>query len=358
MSFFDYIQTFYVTPDAVNGALEVNLTSVEVFFKAKPTQRTNVSGLANPGISVWLCEVENNEPVPSKVMNGSVVYVGYDMINTTENATAGTIISFKDTVPLKAGKFYGIVIKYDDPSFDIWVNKQGDRLVNSAGTTNTPSTGSQGRFDGILYKATNSGQYLALSDRDLKFKVNIAKFVTTTGTFSVVNKGYEFFTMGATTGSFLGGEIVYQDVANTTGTVAISTATADVVGTSTTFTAYIPGQSIVVSQGGVNDVLKIKDIANDTFLTLEAYPAFSNTSIGYKIPPVATVYYTDYTQNKLYLVDSNAANGTFKFEVGTRIIGERTNASANLVSIDKYKIDSFTPKFGISNPSASDFSLT
>lgn len=358
MSFFDYIQTFYVTPDAVNGALEVNLTSVELFFKAKPTQRTNVSGLANPGISAWICEVENDSPNPAKVLNGSIVYVGYEMINTTDNATSGTIIAFKDTVALKAGRAYGIVIKYDDPSFDIWVNKQGDRLVNSAGTTNTPSTGSQGRFDGILYKSTNSGEYLSLSDRDLKFKVNIARFVTTTGNFTVVNKGYEFFTIGSTVGGFLGGEIVYQDTANLAGTLAVSSSSANVVGTSTTFTSYIPGQSIVVSQGGVNDVLKIKDIANDTFLTLDAYPAFSNTAIGYKIPPVGTVYYTDYTQSKLYLVDSNAANATFKFVTGTRIIGERTGASANVVSIDRYKIDAFTPKFGISNPSASDFSLT
>lgn len=358
MSFFDYIQTFYVTPEAVNGALEVNLTSVELFFKAKPTQRTNVSGLVNPGISVWICEVENNEPLPNKVLNSSVVYVNYELINTTENATSGTVISFKDTVALKAGRFYGIVIKYDDPSFDIWYNRQGDRLVNNTGTTNTPSTGSQGRFDGILYKSTNTGQYQALSDRDLKFKVNIAKFITTTGQFTVVNKGYEFFTIGSPIGSFLGGELVYQDVANIAGTLAISSSSADVIGTSTTFTAYIPGQSIVVSQGGVNDVLKIRDIANDTFLTLESFPAFSNSAITYKIPPVATVYYTDYTQDKLILVDSNAANATFKFSTGTRIIGERTNASANVVSIDRYKIDAFTPKFGISNPSSSDFSLT
>lgn len=357
MSFFDYIQTFYITPEAINGALEVTLTSAEVFFKAKPSRKTNISGLDSPGISAWICEVENNEPNPQKILINSIVHVDYDFINTTGNATSGTIITFKDGVVLKAGRYYGLVIKYDDPGFDIWVNKQGDRLVNQAGPTNTPSTGSQGRYDGILYKSTNSNNFIPLSDRDLKFKINIAKYISTTGSFLVVNKAYEFFTVGSTTGAFLGGEIVYQDVANTTGTITVSANSVNVTGVGTTFTAYIPGQSIVVSQGGVNDIIKIKNITNNTVMQLESFPIFSASGIGYKVPPVGTVYYTDYTQNKLFLVDSNAANSTFKFNTGTRLIGERSKASANLVSIDRYKIDSFTPKFNITNPSSSDFSV-
>ena len=36
MAGFNYIQTFYVNPDAVANAPEVMLTSIDVYFKSKP----------------------------------------------------------------------------------------------------------------------------------------------------------------------------------------------------------------------------------------------------------------------------------------------------------------------------------
>jgi len=357
MSFFDYIQTFYVNPDAVNGALEINLSSIELYFKAKPTPLSNVSGIRNPGISAWICEVSNNQPEPTKIVGKKLSYVEYDSINTSGNALSGTVVSFPDTVPLKAGKFYGMVVKFDDPGYTIWLNKQGDRLVNQAGPTNNPSSGSQNRFDGTLYKASNSNAYLAFSDRDLKFKVNIAQYISTSASFNVSNKSYEFFTIGSPTGSFRGGEYVWQSSSNEPGTIAISSSSANVIGVGTTFTTHIAGQYIVLSQNNVSDVVKIKNVANATFLELDSFPAFSNTATNYIAPPLAKVYYTDYTANQLFLVDSNAANATFKFTANNRVYGEISKATANVVSIDRYKIDTFVPKFTVSNPSSSQYTL-
>ena len=65
MSGFDYIQTFKISQDAVARATDIMLTSIEIFFKGKPTSGTSVSGQANPGISVWICEVENDRPIPN-----------------------------------------------------------------------------------------------------------------------------------------------------------------------------------------------------------------------------------------------------------------------------------------------------
>lgn len=358
MSFFDYIQTFYVNPDAVNGALEVNLASVELFFKSKPSTVSNISGIANPGITVWICSVSNNQPSPQKMLDGSMTYVKYPEINTSGNASVGTNASFKNTVSLLAGQYYGIVVKYDDPAFNIWINKQGDRLVNETGPTNNASVGSQGKFEGQLYKATNSNEYIPLSDQDLKFKANIAQFISTNGTFNIANKAYEFFTIDSPTGGLLGGETVWQETADQAGTVSISSASANVVGTGTSFSSHIAGQSISVSQGGATDIVKIKNVANDTFIELESYPLFSNTSTTYKLPAIGTVYYADYTQKKLVLVDSNAANSTYRFVTGSRLYGEQSGSSANVVSIDRYKIDTFVPKFAVSNPSASEYNIT
>lgn len=354
MSFFDYIQTFYVVPDSVGGANEVMVTSLELFFKSKPSLVKNISGSKNPGITVWLCDVENNSPIPERVVKKSITNVQYDFVNTSQNAQSGTIVRFNAGVLLKAGKFYGMVVKYDDPAFEIWLNKQGDKLVNDTGVTNVVSSGSQGRFDGILYKSTNTNDYLSFSDRDLKFKINVAKYIDTSGTFYVVNKPYEFLTIGSSSGSFTGGEYVFANTANAPGTVSISASNLHVTGTGTDFSSFTPGNYIVVN----NDVVKIKTIANSTSLTLDELPTVTSTSATFKYPPVGIVSYVDYTKNKLYLTDSNAANAAFRFAPGTRIVGERSGASANVASLDRYQVDNFTPKFLINNPSTSKFDIS
>lgn len=355
MSYFDYLQTFYVNPDSVNGALEVNLSSVELFFKAKPSTNANISGIANPGVSVWICDVSNNQPNPDRIINNKVVYIPYDEINTAGNASSATQVAFPNAIPLKVGKFYGIVIKFDDPGFRIWQNRQGDRLVNEAGPTNNPSPGAQSRFDGTLYRSTNSNEFIPLSDSDLKFKIKIAQYISTSGTFAIANRPYEFFTIDNTTGALLGGELVWQEKANEPGTINVRVNSANVIGTGTSFEQYFSGDKLVIQQGGVTDIVEILNVANDTFIELTTRPAFSNTAITFKRPPVGKVYFTDYTQDQVILTDSNAANSTFKFVTGAKIYGERSNASANVVSLDKYKIDSFTPQFTVDNPSRSEF---
>lgn len=356
---FDYIQTFKINQDAVARATDIMLTSIEIFFKGKPIARAATSGIANPGISVHICEVENDRPIPERIIKNSVLVIPYDKINTSSTADTATTLGFTNPVVLKSSTFYGLVIKYDDPAFDIWINKQGDRLVAASGVTNNPSPGSQGRFDGSLYKSNNSGNFEAFSDRDLKFKVNIAQFTSATKTFSLVNKEYEFLTIDTTyTGAFSGGEVVYQQTANATGTITVSmsTATGPVMrGTGTTFTNHNVGDTIIVANSTVTDSVKIKSITNTTHMTLDRAPILTGTG-NYKVPPVGRIYYTDYTKNRIILVDSSA-NSTNKFAVGNRFIGVRSGATANIASIDRWAVDHFKPTFLISNPSTSEYTL-
>lgn len=360
MSAFDYIQSFKINPDIVAKATDIMLTSIEVFFKGKPTALTSASGAKNPGFSAWICEVENDTPYPDRIVKNSVISIPYDRVNTSSTADSATILGFTNPVILKSGAFYGVVIKFDDPAFDIWVNKQGDRLVSATGTTNNPSAGSQGRFDGSLYKSTNSGDYQTFSDRDLKFKVNVAKFTSTTKTFSLVNKDYEFFTIDTTyTSTFQGGEVVYQETANATGTITMaidSTRGPSITGVGTTFTNYNVSDYIVVANSSGNiDTVQIKGITNTTFMTIDRMPNVSGTS-NFKVPPIGTVYNTDYTKNRIILVDSTA-NSTNKFAVGSRFIGVRSGATANIASIDRWAVDHFKPTFLVSNPATSQFTL-
>jgi hypothetical protein len=173
-----------------------------------------------------------------------------------------------------------------------------------------------------------------------------------------VNRDYEFFTIDpSVSGAFLGGESVYQNVANATGTVTVVSSSNTVVGSGTTFTNYGIGDKIVVSNGSVREILSITNVVNTTSLSVDKFPNFSATGIGFKVPPVGVVYFTDYTKDRVYLVDSNA-NSTVKFVTGTRIIGARTGASANVISLDRFQVDNFKPSFMIGNPSTSDYSMT
>jgi hypothetical protein len=360
-AFFDYIQTFYVNSDAVNSAEEVLITSVELFFKGKPSTTSNISNLSAPGLSVWICEVTNDQPTPEKVLNNSVTIVQYERIHTSLNATTPTTVSFNAPVAVKSGRSYGIVIKYDDPAFEIWYNKQGDALVTTTGKSSTVSQGSQGRFVGTLFKATSATDNTSYSDRDLKFKVNIAKFDVTTGTFNLVNKDYEFFTLDSVSGTIRGGDIVYQDIASATGTISVSSSSSTITGSGTTFTNHSAGQKVLFGNGTTNNLIKIVSVTNATSMVVETVPSITGSSLTYKVPPTGRADYTNYTNSSnsiLFLVDSDAANATFKFTPGTRVIGHNFGGSANLKSIYAYSADNITPRLAMKSWAHSNFQLT
>lgn len=358
MSGFNYIQTFYVNPETVANAPEVMLTSIDVFFRSKPVRGRTISGAEAPGINAWICEVENDLPIESRVLRNSTKLIPYDNIATSQDSSAATVIGFSEPVRLASGKYYGLVLKYNDPGFDIWHNITGDRMIIDGLLTNTLSIGSRGTHGGKCYIAATNNSHRHLSDRDVKFKVKVAKFTANNITYSLVNKDYEFFTIDNTnTGAFIGGEYVYQDVANATGTVTVSTTSQNVVGVGTTFTNHQQGNKIVVKSGGATQVLTITGITNTTFMEVDRYPSFSASGIGYKAPPIASAYYIDYPKSTVILVDSSA-NSTVKFAVGGgRIIGDRSGATANVSSIDRYPVDAFKPSFLVGNPSGSSFTL-
>ena len=356
---YNYIQTFYVDRDRVNAAAEIMLTSIDLYFKAKPDLTKNISGSTNPTVSIWICDINNDQPVPSMRVQDSISVVDYDLVNTSGNAAASTKFTFKNPLLLNTGRYYGLVIKFSDPAYDIWINKQGDRLVDASGPTGTPSPGSLGRFDGKLFSPSSSGQFIQYDDRDLKFKINIAKFTDTTGEIVLVNKNYEFFTIESWTGNFKGGEYVYQVTANATGTLSISDNKVTIVGTGTSFESHSLGQYIVVENGsGINEVLQIQLISNNTLMTVDKAPRFTNASIAYSVPPVGKLKYVSLPSKKLYLDDSNAANSTFKFTAASTLKGQISGATAKITSIDRYQVDAFLPKFNIGNPASANYSIT
>lgn len=331
------IQTFYADPEIVNNSGEVSITSVNLYFKSKPSQTRNVSGKASPGVVVRICAVENDEPVLSKTFAGYVSRKSFEEVYSFSDASSATTFGFAKPLKLATGKFYGIVITFEDPGYELWVNKAGDKLVG----TNTPSSGSNLIKDGKLYNRNNSGVFRALSDTDLKFSINCAQFTSNTLSDIFVNKDYEFFTVSGINGRFVGGEYVYQTVANSTGNVAFTKGTSYIVGTGTSFeTDVVAGDRVVLwSNSTYRQVVPILNVVNSTYLQTAITIAHSNTQTKFMLPPSGRVHYFNKPLRKLFLVDSNA-NSTLKFAANSNVLyGEDSAANCTITAIDAFSAD-------------------
>lgn len=350
---YNAIQTFYADPEAVNGAAEIMLTSVELFFKKKPGG-TNVTGVRKPGVVLSICEVTQDVPDLTRIVPRTTVRVGLDSISTLADATVGTTFAFSSPVPIKTGRFYGIAVRFEDPAYELWINKQGDKILG----TNNPSGGSVNILDGRYYESSSEGQLKPLNDVDAKFVVRIAKFIANTVTLQVVNRDYEFFSITNRTDTFRGGEFVYQNVANGAGTISVQAGNNQIVGTSTAFDVAQQGTYIVaINAGGAVDVMEIATVVNTTFIETVQLPTFSNTTSNYMLPPVGKMYQDDPIRRKLIL-DASSANSTNKFTAGGVIRGEISQANATIVSIDDFSVDQFIPKLFVNSPASGQVNVT
>ena len=114
------VETFYVPSRAVNGAGFIFITSIDVYFKTKPSAINNTSGINYPGVNFYLCPVENGIPNTQSPIKESLVRKEYASITAISDASIATNISFSSPIPLDTEKYYGIVIVPDDPDYQLW----------------------------------------------------------------------------------------------------------------------------------------------------------------------------------------------------------------------------------------------
>lgn len=332
---YSYIQTFYVDPDKVGGAREVSISSVDLFFRTKPSKSVNTSGKPRPAVSVAICEVENDSPVISKTLIRSKVKKKYSEVYTYSDASTPT--SFGLPVPLKlsTGKSYGIVIMLEDAHYTLWTNVTGNILVG----TNTKSPGSNLVKDGNLFARNTSGVFVGRTNEDLKFNINAARYTATENSVTYVNDNFEFFTMANSVGRFLAGESVYKKKAvNNTGTLTVTKGSEVVSGVGTTFTSIAPGDSVVIfANSTVSQVFPVSEIANNTVMTLDSPVPFTVTGAAFQSTISGTVYHKTVGNKKLILTQSNA--NTTVFAPGDIIVGEDSGREATISTIDKLNVD-------------------
>ena len=358
MAQYNYIQTFYADKEAVSGVSEIMLTSVDLFFKSKPYFDANVSGAFKPQVTMWLCLVENGIPLPESRLINSTIFVEWDSISASSNAKASTTFAFPNPIAIKTDSYYGIVVKFQDSGFILWENVRGENVVGETGVTQVVSPGSQSTTDGFLYRSVTDGvDAVRSSDRDLKFSIKAAKFTASNTTVYIVNKDYEFLTINTISGGFIPGELVYKQTANATGNVTISSTNNYILGDGTLFDTLYERQKIILNNGVSNGEFVVTSIVSNTALYVDRIPNFSGAG-KYKAPVCGRVSAFSNVNKYLYLDESNAANSTFKFTASDALVGSRSGATANVVSVDRFRLDAFSPKLLINNPSTGTFGLS
>lgn len=279
---FNKAQSFFLDSISAQGASTVFVTSIELYFKDKPVEGKTQSGSNKPGVTLNICEVKDNVPNISSADLKTVARVEYDNILTSSSADTSTKFTFDTPVPLKTDKQYAFLIKFDNSdTFQLWRNRVDEVDIN----TGVASKLSSGKVDGNAFDITNGFNVTPLSDVDYKFKVNVAKFTgARSNTFTVSNEAYDFLklTSGSISGTFIGGEYVYQQQANLTGTVAVSSGSANIDGTATSFLVDVANNDLVViANSTVSQVKKVNVVTNTTFMNVTSN--FSTSATGVNI---------------------------------------------------------------------------
>lgn len=325
-----YVQTFFVNADAVGGASQVLISSVELYVKNKPNRDRNSSGLSNPGISVQICPATSSSVNVSGMQNAGRAQMTWDQIDASYDATVPTVFTFDPPIPVMSNEYYGIYVQMADSGYKLWEAVQGDRLVN----TNTASSGPNGRYDGSLYAVTNDNTSRSLSNRDLKFGVSAARFSSnTSATISFIAENYEFLSINNKRGVFMNGERVFMDVSNKDlavkvnadlpGSLQINASSTRILGNGTNFTTLAAGQFVVLSvasEANTYAIATVSSVTNSTVMFLKEPVPFSSNGFNgsYRVSPVADVAdstpYFDKT-NEIVLYKSTA-NSSMRFVTG------------------------------------------
>ena len=352
MADYDLAQSFYVDKDAVRQADTIFITSVDLYFKNKPVAGRTKTGIYKPGVSLYICPVDNDYPVLDQAYP-EVARVEYDNINETSIASTKTNFRFNFPIPIKTARMYSILIKLDgsDDDFKLWWNKAGEKILNTTNNTQVSS----GKVDGFFYTITNGKTLTSLKDADLKFNLNIAKFTSETATYKLHNSYNEFlkFYANSITGNFKGGEYVYQNTTPASGNLTINATSYAIVGNGTSFTSTLQvGDKFVLTDGTVGnaDVRTVVSISNNTYMNVDSTPSFSNGAGNYLKTAIGTVFVYNSMQERLVLEDSTA-NSTVYFIADSTVCGVDSTATCKVEYIEDFEANYIRPAYNILTPS-------
>jgi hypothetical protein len=172
-------QTFF-TPKGnsiVNGQVKnaygVFMTSVDLFFKEKPTNNDELLPF-----TVAISKVENGLP-SNDIIAERTLEPGY--INTSTNPSLSntstlTKFTFTDPVYLLPATEYCIKLITESPDYQVWTAELGGEYTDETGNKRRIS---EQPYVGNFFKSMNASNWNPILNQDLMFRVNRASFATT-----------------------------------------------------------------------------------------------------------------------------------------------------------------------------------
>lgn len=376
-------QTFVIDPALVKGADQVSLSSVELFFRQKPTGSENNSGVLYPGVTVFIV------PTGAGGVPNYGGFIGdwpssrkeFSEITSSTKATVATKFSFRPYAMLKTGVEYAVVFKPDyGESFKLWTYTQGELSV----TTNATSPGIAGKFTGKYFELSSAaGSWQPLNYKALKFKVYVARYAIDgvipqdfPADFTMNIKNYEYVTYDTAKsyGKFMGGELIYQDqidsmghrpTANTCATLAGNNIITATGGLFAGISSTPSDESYIVIRSNdkvdVRKVLKVTD--GDNKAHLDQPMSFQNAAATFIRSPVAIAYVSRngkfVSQSDNFVVLSNStANSSMRFSNNSLLIGSVSGASLSNCYFNDIAVHVVEPHVYVHTPPASSYVAT
>ena len=356
------IQSFYIDPNALNQAKTCDLLDITLYFRKIPNRKVNVSGIDDPAVNIYLIDITNGVPNTRRQYKNSLVNKKYAEITASPDASVETIFSFREPVTLETGKFYGICVDFEDPSYLLWSSKIGEALVVSGEASPGPSKEHRGELFQITNVPTvapdsvdtslNNSVYRSLDGEDLKFDINVAQYALDDINVSLVNDDYEFLNLSSTTNNFWGGEYVFQVTANSAGTISITAGDNVLTGVGTNFDSLAENDKIVLIDAANNqniEVVSVGFVDSNTSMSL-IEPVISTISGNYQVAPIAEVEHYSFYTRQLILNRSNVTS-TKRFTANSTIRGVESGEQSVIGEVRNYPLSVFRTDFNMNLPS-------
>lgn len=355
---FNYAQTFFIDPARVAGSDTILVTSVDLYFKRLPTVSSALANYTDPGVGVFICPVEENVPALDQYFSQSVGYRKRSEITANASSLIANKFTLSRPVALKTGRKYAVLITIDgNESFELWTAAADDVDVVTGNRFNPDNS----YVDGNFFSITNGRVLTPQRNVDLTFKLNVAKFTDLDVEYQIVNSDYEFIGVDETTRSstFLGGEVVYKQTANATGTVAVVKGSSSISGNGTSFVlTYKVDDYIILESGASKAALRIATIASNTSLTTVESVPFTNATAIHKSTPTARILDYEPLNSFMILYGSTAANAAFRFQANDQIVGVDSSATISISNVVSHTALRYTPTHTIIKPSKTDVTIT
>ena len=161
-------QSFYVDP--TNYGQGFYITAIDLYFRTKSSDN-------NRKVNVEIREMNNGFPSPNVIGLGDKAVLTNSQINVSSDATVATKFTFKNPIFLISGNEYCFTIKPDanDPDYAIWVAELGQiDITNPELNTRIESAYNAG----VLFSSANDTTWTPRQNLDVKFKIYIAEFNT------------------------------------------------------------------------------------------------------------------------------------------------------------------------------------